>query len=160
MRQGFGRVNLGQLPAITFVALLALAACDTAPATTQVVVEDAQIRLSPVPGRPASGYFRSRGPDSVRLVSVTSPTLERIELHGSMATGNTATGGMMTMSPLTPAQLRLTDGELLFAPGANHAMIFGVPATLRPGARVPLTFTFDGAPPVTVQADVRSITGA
>lgn len=105
-------------------------------------------------GRPGSGYFRLRGPDGARLVSVTSPAIERIELHGSMAMG-----GMMTMTPLTPAQLRLTNGELVFAPGGNHAMIFGAPATLRPGGQVPLTFTFDGVPPVVVQADIRSITG-
>jgi len=48
------------------------------------------------------------------------------------------------------------DAPLAFAPGGRHAMLFDIDPTLRGGDTVPLVFTFDPAPPVTVEAEVRS----
>jgi copper(I)-binding protein len=51
----------------------------------------------------------------------------------------------------------LTFGAALeFKPGGKHAMLFGLDPALKPGAKVPLTFTFQTAPPVTVRATVHA----
>ena len=52
-------------------------------------------------------------------------------------------------------QVAVATGEVRFEPGAKHAMLFGVDPALKVGDRLSLTFTFEGAPPVTVEADVR-----
>jgi copper(I)-binding protein len=46
------------------------------------------------------------------------------------------------------------DDRLTFKPGGKHAMLFGLDPALKPGAKVSLTFTFEPAPPVKVEAIV------
>ena len=47
------------------------------------------------------------------------------------------------------------DGKpLAFAPGGKHLMLFNLDPALKPGDKIPLTFRFAKAPPVTVEADV------
>lgn len=148
---------MGRRVAVTFVALLAVAACENAPPESgpefSVVVSDATVQLPAVPGRPGAAYFTLRTTnDPTRLVSVGSPGLGRVELHGSMTMK-----GMATMAPLSGGQLVFDPGKpLVFAPGGKHAMIFDMPVTLKPGARIPLTFTLEPAGKVTVWADVRA----
>jgi copper(I)-binding protein len=50
-------------------------------------------------------------------------------------------------------------GKLVFEPGGRHAMLFGIDKSVKPGGTVPLTFAFNTAPPVTVEAEVRSLAG-
>ena len=45
-------------------------------------------------------------------------------------------------------------GELVFEPAGRHAMLFGINARVKPGDKIPLTFSFNVAPPVTVEAQV------
>ena len=127
---------------------LALPACERAPAEPRVAVEEARITLPVLPGRPGAAYFTLRtNNDPTRLVSVTSPSIERIELHDSVTTG-----GISRMQKSDS----LTFGETLeFSPGGKHAMLFGPDPALKPGGKIPLTFTFEPAPPVTVEAEVR-----
>jgi hypothetical protein len=47
-------------------------------------------------------------------------------------------------------------GRLEFKSGGKHAMLFGIGKSVRPGDRIPLTFTFDPVPAVTVEAEVRA----
>ena len=139
-------------PVLAYAALasLLLGGCDRAPAEPRVTVEQASVNLPALPGRPGAAYFILRtNNDPTRLVSVTSPMVERIELHESRVEG-----GVTTMGPARDLTFR-SDGELRFETGGRHAMLFGVDPALRPGARIPLTFTFDPAPAVTVDAEVR-----
>lgn len=129
------------------VLLIVAIVLGTAPvsAATKVRVTDAWVRLAAVPGRPAAGYFTLlAGPTPVELTGVASP-LARVELHAmSMA------GDVMRMDTLRSVRVA-AEGRTSFAPGGNHLMLFDLPATVVPGAAVPLTFRFaDGT---TVKAD-------
>jgi hypothetical protein len=137
----------------TALALLATAGCDRAPPQPRVEVEGAYVQLPAVPGRPGAAYFTLKSNnDPTKLVSVTSPKIWRIEFH-TMA----QEGGISRMRPLQDTTFQ--EKKLTFAPGGNHAMLFDIDRTLKAGDKVPLTFTFDPAPPVTVEAEVRAFGG-
>lgn len=110
------------------------------PATIEA--EDAWVRLPAVPGRPASGYFTLRGGRApAMLVAVSADLAVRTEMHATVRTD----GGAMTMRPLAAVPLP-ANGEVRFAPGARHLMLFGVSPSLKPGGSTVLTFTFaDGS---------------
>jgi copper(I)-binding protein len=109
------------------------------PAT--IDAENPWVRLPAVAGRPASGYFTLHGgAQPTRLVSVSADLAIRTEMHRSMATG-----GTMTMQPVRNLPLP-AHGEIRFAPGGLHLMIFGLDPSLKPGGTTILTFTFaDGS---------------
>ena len=130
---------------------LALAGCNQQQGQPQVAVEAAWVQLPAVAGRPGSAYFTlqsSGGPQ--RLAGLSSPRIERIELHDSRMEG-----GVMRMGPLSGTSFP-PGGTLEFAPGGKHAMLFGIDPAVKAGSRVPITFRFDTAPEVTVQAEVRA----
>jgi periplasmic copper chaperone A len=130
-------------------AAIALGACQQTSDERQVEVEEAWVRLPAVQGRPGAGYFvlRSYAPRN-RLLSVTSESAERIELHD-----NIAEGGMNRMVPLEDTALPERT-EVAFEPGGKHAMLFGLDPSLEPGGRIELTFNFETTPPITVRAEV------
>jgi len=135
---------------VILATALALAACDVPRAEPQVTVTDARVTMPAVRGRPGAGYFTVRtNAQPVRITGVTSPRAERIELHEMRMDR-----GVMRMGPLQEAGLP-ANGELEFKPGGKHAMVFGLDPALKPGDRIPLTFTFDRAQAVTVQAQVQ-----
>lgn len=157
---------MGHSGTITFVALLALAACEKGPPPPEIAVSGATVQLPAAPGRPGSAYFTATANiEPETLVGVSSPGLGRVELHGTMdmATsgdmampGKAGMGSMSAMRPLTGKQLGFApDAPLTFAPGDKHAMIYDMPRTLKAGVRIPLTFAFQGETPITVWADVR-----
>ena len=137
---------------IAVLGLLLLAACERPPQEPRVTVEDAVVTVPAVPGAPGAAYFRlTTNNDPTRLVSVASPSAGRIELHQSREEN-----GVSRMVEMGQAQLTFDpDRPLEFAPGGNHAMLFDVDPNILPGTRVALTFTFEPAPPVTVEAEVR-----
>jgi copper(I)-binding protein len=107
------------------------------------------VHLPGVKGRPGAAYFTLRtNADPTRLMSVTSPRIERIELHDSVAKDG--------VSRMARVQDLSFGGEVEFKPGGKHAMLFGLDPALQPDATIPLTFTFESAPAVTVQADVHA----
>lgn len=138
-------------PFLTLFALMTLAACQQkapAPApAAEVSVTDAIIRLAPVEGRPSAAYFTLHGgktPD--RLEAVTSPWAATIDLHESKMEG-----GMMSMSLLTGVDVP-AGGDVVFKSGGNHAMLFGMDPAVKPGATVPLNFTFQSGKKIEVGA--------
>jgi copper(I)-binding protein len=115
--------------------------CDRAAAPPLVEVERATVTLPPIPSRPGAAYFTLRSNRTpASLVSVTSPLVERIELHESMTRR-----GMSGMAPLENSEFP-GDGRLVFKPGGKHAMLFGIHPSVKAGGTIPLTFTFDPAP--------------
>jgi periplasmic copper chaperone A len=131
--------------------LLALGGCGGARSEPRVVAEAAWVQLPAVPGRPGAAYFTLKSNhDQTRLLSLSSPRVRRIELHDSRMEGD-----VMRMGPLQDRSFPST-GTLEFAPGGKHAMLFGLDPTVKAGERIPLTFTFDPLPPVTVEAEVRA----
>jgi copper(I)-binding protein len=131
----------------TLAVCALLSGCNSEPTEGGVAVENAMIHLPAVKGRPGSAYFTLQGAgDSTRLLSVSSPSIEKIELHDSVTTGGVAR--MQKVESLT------FDDRLELKPGGKHAMLFGLDPALKPGAQIPLTFTFRSGRPVTVQAQV------
>ena len=108
------------------------------------------VTLPAVPGRPGAAYFELRTNTSpTTLVSVTSPLVQRIELHQ-----NKEKGGMGKIT--SPEDLSFSgSGRLEFESGGKHAMLFGIAKSVKAGDTIPLTFTVDPAPAVTVEAEVR-----
>lgn len=114
-------------------------------ASPELTVHGATVRLAAVPGRPAAGYFMLNGGPAT-LVSVASPLATRVEMHSS-----SMAGGVMRMDAL-PAVVVRADAPVTFAPGGNHLMLFGMPASVKPGSTVPLLFRFADGRTVRVEA--------
>jgi hypothetical protein len=148
--------RLGTVAAAATAASLALAGCGGDPAKKDraIAVEEPWVRLPAVAGEPGAAYFGlTGGAEGTKLVGVSSPLVRRIELHESMTGGSVSS--MKKMKDLDFAY----DGTIEFKPGGKHAMLFGINAQVKPGTALPLTFAFDTAPPVTVNAQVRTAGG-
>jgi copper(I)-binding protein len=128
-----------------------LLGCDRPPADGTVRVEQAWVRLPALKSRPGGAYFRMEaGSEGTRLIGVSSPAVRWIELHETQMQGSRAK--MKRRKEIEfPSR-----GALVFEPGGRHAMLFGIGARVKPGDRIPLTFSFNVAPPVTVEAEVRA----
>jgi copper(I)-binding protein len=126
--------------------------CQRAPEAPRVIVENAVVTVPAVPGGPGAAYFTLRtNNDPTRLVAIASPAVRSIELHETREQN-----GRTQMAPLERGALTFGPAaELVFSPGGRHAMLMGVDPALRPGGKVTLTFNFEPAPPVTVEAQVR-----
>jgi len=133
---------------------LALCACQSPPQPAGATVTDAVVRLPPVPGRPGAAYFTIRANRDTRLIGVASPAVGRIELHESMARGD-----MMTMRPIADVPVT-PDAPVVFAPGGKHAMLYDIAPGVQAGGTVRLTFTFEGLPPVSIDAEVQGFGAA
>ena len=150
--KGIGAIAIAVAVLLLGVALVAGRLAHSAPA--QLLVSDAVVRLAVVPGRPAAGYFTlTGGARADRLLSVASPAA-RIEMHETRTVN-----GAMRMAALT--MVDVPAGERVdFKPGGKHLMLFGLPATTKPGGELTLTFTFEKAGAVPVNAVARSATDA
>lgn len=130
------------------VLLLALAACHGK--GDALHADHGWVRLAAVPGRPAAAYLTIHGgPEPARLLAVESPQAGSSELHQSMA----MQGGVMSMQRLDGVDLP-AKGELKFAPGGYHVMLFGVNPQVKPGSRIGLAVRFAKGPPLTLDAKV------
>jgi copper(I)-binding protein len=129
-----------------------LAACSQG--NPAVTVEDAVVRLPAVQGNPGAAYFTLRtNRTPMRILGVSSPQIQRIELHESeMADGR------MRMGPLDDNSFT-AEGVKVFEEGGPHAMLFGINPAVRAGGTVRLTFDFDNAPDVTAAVPVESAGG-
>jgi len=98
----------------------------------------------PFPGRDvAAGFFSltNNGEDD-RLVSVSSPISENVEIHNHVEED-----GVMKMRRIDGVDLPSGD-TVSFKPGSYHIMMFG--ATIPEGAeKVSVTLTYENAAPVT-----------
>jgi copper(I)-binding protein len=137
-------------PIVTASAALALLACNGTPDEPRVIVEDAVVTLPAVPGRPGAAYFELRANRTpTNLVSLTSPLIRKIELHESRTRS-----GKTSMAPIDNTAFP-GNGLMVFKPGGKHAMLMGIDKSVKAGSKLPITFTFDPAPAVTVEAEVR-----
>ena len=141
------------------MALLGLcligAGCDNHAPKDAVEVTHASVRLPVVPGRPGAAYFTiTAGSQAATLEKVTSPRVERVELHESKTVG-----GVMQMKALSKVDIP-AGGTTTFEPGGSHAMLFGIDSGLRPGQTMLLRFHFRQSPEVDVEAQVHSATDA
>ena len=124
-----------------------------AAAPSPLRVEAAWVRPAP-PGAPTgAGYLvvRNTGRSADRLLSVSTPAADRIEVHEmSMA------GGVMRMRAVAGGLEVPAGGELRLAPGGLHLMWIGPKAPLTAGRRLPATLRFARAGAVAAMFEVRS----
>ena len=141
-------------PTFAFLPLAALlAACS--PGDPAVNVTDAVVRLPAVQGNPGAAYFTLRtNHRPMRILGVSSPQIQRIELHESEMVG-----GRMRMGPLEDNSFA-AEGVKRFEEGGPHAMLFGLDPAVRAGGTVRLNFDFDNAPDVSMDVQVESAGGA
>lgn len=138
------------LTLIAFSAAALASAAHAAPAAT-VVAADAWCRPT-VAGAMAAGCYvtlTAKGDD--RLIAVETSAADHGEIHTM-----SMDGGVMRMRKL-PDGLALPAGKAVaLKPGADHIMLIGPKAALKEGAKVPMTLKFKSAPPVTIQAVVKT----
>ena len=140
--------------ASSLAALLVLGGCDPGGRGGEVRVSEAWVRLPAAKNQPGAAYFRIEGgAEGARLVGVSSPLVRWVELHETVETNGTT-----RMRPRKEFDFP-SRGPLLFEPGGRHAMLSGMNKTVVAGSTIPLTFSFNTAPPVTVDAEVRGPDG-
>lgn len=141
-----------------FSVLLVLSACHAGnqAAKPGIAVENAWVRLPPLPDRPGAAYFtlRNNGPATV-LTGVQSPGVQRVELHDSQVS-DSSMGGMMHMMPVTEVAIP-EGGSVAFQPSGKHAMLFGVDPKLKAGGTLPLAFVFRDGQKVDAQAKLVAV---
>lgn len=143
------------MTALALFGALILSACsDTDPAQKSdninsfIVISDARIR-APLPGQKiAVAYFTLDSMKDDRLLAVTSPISQRVELHTHIEDD-----GIIRMRRVNDA-INIPAGQsIVFQQGGLHVMLFDV--TLAPDRRdVSLTFDFEISDDVTIIADI------
>ena len=142
-----------RVPAFATLAALLLAA-PSAAAPSALQVSGGWIRL--LPGKlPAAGYFtlKNSGKAKIALTGANTPVCGMLMLHKS-----SDMGGMSSMQDVENVEVP-GGGTVNFTPGGYHLMCMDPKPSLKLGASVPVTLSFQGAPPVTVRFDVRGATG-
>lgn len=129
----------------------ALAGCAAASGSADpgaVRVRSARIELPPDPSVAAVRFVvENDSGRSDRLVRVSSPAARSVSVHRSQVNAS----GLAEMAPVASVPLAARS-SVRFRPGGLHVMLTGISQPLSLGDRVPVTFTFERAPSVTVRA--------
>lgn len=131
-------------------ALITLGGAASARPAGPIAALGAVIRPAPkgLPSTAAYLTLTNAGDRPVVLTGARCACAEMVMAHRSFAEG-----GVMHMAPAQP--VIPAHGRLSFAPGALHLMLTGLKRPIAPGDRVPLTLTFDHAPPLDVAFTAR-----
>jgi len=108
------------------------------------------------PGQSVGGGFMTitnNGSRADRLISATSPSSDRVEIHTMLMDG-----GVMRMRPVSDGLAVPANGRLELKPGGYHIMLIGLKAPLELGKTIPLTLRFERAGAVQVQVKVEAVT--
>lgn len=129
-------------------ATLLISAC--APAKV-LYVDQAWIRLSANNDMPSGGYFTVHGgEEDVRLLSVISPAVLRVEMHESIERD-----GVMSMQTVNGINIPART-DVTFGPGGAHLMIWGINEGIKKQGKLPLTFIFSNGDRIIVDAVIRA----
>lgn len=131
--------------------VLILAACGAPTEPKGLTFDHAWARTTPPGATTGAGYLAiaNSGPAD-RLVAVTSPAADKVELHESAMEGM-----VMTMRPLGPLDLPMGETTTL-APSGKHLMFLGLKAPFVAGAKVPVTLTFEISGERKLELEVRN----
>jgi periplasmic copper chaperone A len=134
-------------------AVFLLSSCGPTP---QLKVKDVVLTLSPVDSNPSALHFTVYGgPKDVYLLSVTSPSVIRSQMHD---VGVDAKTGMVSMAPmdrvLIPAK-----GKVAFKRGGKHVMMWGVNLVPRRLGEMETEFLFNTGERIAVDAVVQETDG-
>jgi periplasmic copper chaperone A len=125
-------------------------------ASAEVIVREVWVRSTPGNARGSAAYavIENTSAKADRLMEVSSPDADKVELHESKSSG-----GIMSMSPIetVPVPAR---GKLDLKPGGVHVMIMGLTRPLKAGETLPLTFSFEFFGDVDVNAMVAPLSAS
>jgi copper(I)-binding protein len=113
-----------------------------------IVVENPWARATPVKVGGAYMKLRNTGAAADRLVKVSAPAAEKVELHETRVEV-----GMAMMRPVGPVELA-PGATVEFKPGGLHMMLMGLAQPLKEGERLKLVLTFEKAGTIEVEAVV------
>jgi len=110
-------------------------------------VDEAVVRLNPVPENPSAGYMKIHGGDvRVKLQGVTSDFVQRIEMHETITKD-----GIASMNPAE--QMDVPAGETVsFEPGGKHIMIWGISGSSIEKGLLPIQMVFSNGDNILVNA--------
>lgn len=134
---------LGPIALVAFSALPAMAGGTT--------VENAWARATPAGVTIGALYGEIRAEAADKLLAASTPAAGKAEIHTHVEDN-----GVMKMRRVEALDIPAGEG-LRLAPGGLHIMMFGLKAPLVAGTTLPVTFTFEKAGPVTVDAAVAPI---
>jgi copper(I)-binding protein len=105
-------------------------------------------RATPPAARTAAGFMvlKNKGGAPDRLVSVSSPTVERVEIHEMRMDG-----AVMRMRELERGIDLPAGATVELKPGGFHLMMFDLKAPLVKDQKVPVTLVFEKAGPIQVE---------
>ena len=102
-----------------------------------IEVKDAWVRGT-VPAQKVTGAFMEiTAKSAVRLVGAASPVADTVEIHNM-----TMQNGVMKMFAVEGIDVP-AGKTIKLASGGYHVMMMGLKQQMKPGARVPLTLTFE-----------------
>ncbi|ESZ87454.1 MAG: hypothetical protein Q27BB25_08710 [Blastomonas sp. CACIA14H2] len=134
---------------ITGLAMALLAGCQP---PAQLLVEKAELQLSPVAESPSVLYFTIRGgPSDTVLRSISSPNILRLEMHETVEEN-----GMSMMKPITAVAVP-SRGKVEFERGGKHVMVWGVDAAARKAGKATFLFSFSNGEKIEVDAALKAL---
>jgi len=117
-------------------------------AAADVELGEARLTLPAVKGNPGAAYFTvvNRTAQPLSLIGVEVAGAERTEMHD---------GGGANMTQVDRVTVP-AGGNVAFIPTGYHAMVFGVPASLKVDGHAQITLKFEDGRRVSASAQVRA----
>lgn len=124
-------------------------------AATSVTFDEQWVKAADSGMTALFGTLVNNSDSELLLTEVSSPAAPRVELH-EMADS----GGAMVMRRKQGGIVVPPHGSYALEPGADHVMLFDLPAPIQAGTEVLFTFKFADAGDVEFTAQVRDFAGA
>ena len=123
--------------------------------SVSVEVSNAYVNSMPPGVNITAGFFEIKniGKVSITLDNISSPMVEKIELH---RTENV--DGKMTMRKITALVIGASE-KVKLEHGGIHLMLWGLDKSLIQGGNIPLSLTFANGLVIKTQAELRDIRG-
>jgi len=119
---------------------------------SDIQIHDPWVRAAPATVKVMAAYLKmtNHGDKSRKLISISSPDFDRVEMHQSVMHDD-MTHMEHQQVLVIPAHTTVT-----FKPGELHLMLMGAKKTLHIDDSVPMTLTFHNGEKITFTATVRS----
>jgi periplasmic copper chaperone A len=144
-----------KLRAISLVGAISLALISCG-RPRELRVDDVVLTLSPVDSNPSTMHFTVHGGEKdAKLLSVTSPSAVRAEMHESTRDAE----GMMSMEKLEHVLIP-RKSTLKFGEGGKHVMFWGVNLKARKLGEMETEFLFSNGDRILVDAVVQEMDGS
>ncbi|WP_430331157.1 copper chaperone PCu(A)C [Rhodococcus sp. ACT016] len=148
---------------VTVAAGLTLVGCSSdskddakATDTASISLQDSWVKAADSGMTAMFGTIVNDSDSDMTLTSVTSSASPRVELHEMAPDGS----GAMKMREKDGGMTVKAHGTYDLKPGADHIMLFDLPAPVQAGTDVSFTFTFADGATAQFSSQVRDFTGA